>query len=69
MKTPVLILTATIAAATGLLTTPTAQACVINPDGDCIRPLLTGQPSPGQPRHQPTTPTHRPKPHKPPLEP
>jgi hypothetical protein len=69
MKTRVLILAATIAAATGSFTAPTARACVINPDGECMRPVVTGQPSSGHARHQPTKPTKRPKRHKPPLEP
>jgi hypothetical protein len=69
MKLRAWILAATIAAATALLTTPNAQACVINPDGECMRPVLTGQPLHGHAKHHPTTPTHRPKRHKPPLEP
>jgi hypothetical protein len=69
MKLRAWILAATIAAATAFLTTPTAQACVINPDGDCMRPVLTGQPSHSHAKHQPAKPTHRPKRHKPPLEP
>ena len=52
MKTRVLILAATIAAATASLTTPTAQACVINPDGECMRPVADG-PAIARPRKAP----------------
>jgi len=69
MKTRVLILAATIAAAAASLTTSTAQACVINPDGACMRPVVTGQSLLGHAKDQPTTPTTRTKRHKPPLEP
>jgi hypothetical protein len=69
MKTRAWILAAVIAATTGSLTTPTAQACVIDPDGACLSAVVRSQPSPGDGKHQPTKPTIRPKRHKPPLEP
>jgi hypothetical protein len=69
MKIRAWILAAAIAATTGALTTPTAQACVINADGECLSAVLRSQPSPLAGKHQPTKPTTRPKRHKPPLEP
>ena len=68
MKTRALILAATIAAATGFLTTPTAQACVINADGDCLA-AATSQTSRGDGKQKPAKPTRRPRRPKPPLEP
>jgi hypothetical protein len=70
MKLRAWILAATVAAATGSLTAPTAQACVINPDGECLRASTVRlQPTAGKETHRPTRPTTRPKRPKPPLEP
>jgi hypothetical protein len=69
MKLRAWILAATIAAATGSLTAPTAQACVINPDGECLRSnTVRTQPAADKKTHRPTKPTTRPR-SKPPLEP
>ncbi len=59
MKARAWILAAAIAATTGSLTAPTAQACVINPDGDCLRavPTLRSEPAPADGKKQPTRPT------------
>jgi hypothetical protein len=60
MKVRAWILAATIAAATGFLTTaaPAAQACVINPDGECLTAIARGHPSAGL-GENPTKPTAR----------
>ena len=47
MKVRAWILAATIAAATGSLAAPTAQACAINPDGECLTAVVRSQPSTG----------------------
>ena len=52
MKTRASILVATIAAAAGFLTTPTAQACVIDVDGECLA-AATSQTSRGDRKQQP----------------
>jgi hypothetical protein len=39
------IVAAAIAAASGFATAPTAQACVINPDGECLTSVVRCQPS------------------------
>jgi hypothetical protein len=69
MKIRAWILAATIAAATGSLTAPTAQACVINPDGECMTAVVKSQPSTGVGRHKTTHPIRHQRRHKPPLEP
>jgi hypothetical protein len=69
MKIRAWILAATIVAATGSLTAPTAQACAINPDGECLTAVVRSQPSTGVGKHKPTQPVRHQKRHKPPLEP
>jgi hypothetical protein len=69
MKIRAWILAATIAAATGSLTAPTAQACVINPDGECMTAVVKSQPSTGIGKHKTTHPIRHQRRHKPPLEP
>ena len=68
MKIRAWILAATIAAATGSLTAPTAQACVINPDGECMAAVVKSQPSTGIGKHKVTQPTRHHKRHKRPLK-
>jgi hypothetical protein len=68
MKTRISILAATIAAATGFLATPTAQACVIRADGECLA-AAARQTARGEGKQQPAKPTTRTKRQKPPLEP
>jgi hypothetical protein len=45
MKIRAWIVAAAIAAASGFATAPTAQACVINPDGECLTSVVRSQPS------------------------
>ncbi len=44
MKIRAWIVAAAIAAASGFAT-PTAQACVLNPDGECLKSVVRAQPS------------------------
>ena len=69
MKIRAWIVAAAIAAASGFATAPTAQACVINPDGECLTSVVRSQPSTGIGKHKPTQPTRHQRRHKPPLEP
>ena len=61
MKIRAWIIAAAIAAASGFATAPTAQACVINPDGECLTSVVRHQPS----QHKPTTHKKRHLPAKP----
>src|SRR4051812_9646560 len=45
MKIRTWIIAAAIAAASGFATAPTAQACVIDPDGECLTSVVRSQPS------------------------
>jgi hypothetical protein len=59
MKIRAWIVAAAIAAASGFATAQTAQACVINPDGECMTSVVRHQPS------QPSTGHTHKKPAKP----
>jgi hypothetical protein len=45
MKIRAWIIAAAIAAASGFATAPSAQACVIDPDGECLTSVVRSQPS------------------------
>jgi hypothetical protein len=45
MKIRTWIIAAAIAAASGFATAPTAQACVIDPNGECLTSVVRSQPS------------------------
>ena len=47
MKFRAWIIAAAIAAVSGFATAPTAQACVINPNGECLTSVVKHQPSTG----------------------
>jgi hypothetical protein len=64
MKTRALILAATIASVAASFTAPTAQACVIYPNGDCITSVVTSQPSTSVAKHKVTQPARHHKRHK-----
>ena len=60
MKIRAWIVAAAIAAASGFATAPTAQACVINPDGECLTSVVRSQPSTGDAKKKPAKPgTHK----------
>lgn len=69
MKIRAWILAASIVAATASFTAPTAQACAITPDGECMTAVVRSQPSTGIEKHKTTHPIRHQRRHKPPLEP
>jgi len=66
MKIRAWIIVAAIAAASGFATAPAAQACVINPDGECLTSVVRSQPSTGDAKNKPTKPVRHKKRHLPP---
>jgi hypothetical protein len=68
MKTRISILAATIAAATGFLTTPTAQACAIDTEGECLA-AVANQTARGEGKQTAAKASPRTKRPKPPLQP
>jgi len=68
MKIRALILAATIASVTASFTAPTAQACAIFPNGECITAVLRSLPATGVAKHKVTQPTRHHKRHKRPLK-
>ncbi len=69
MKIRAWILAATIVAASASFTAPTAQACAITPDGECLTAVVRSQPSTAIGKHKTIQPIRHQRRHKPPLEP
>ena len=63
MKTRALILAATIAAVAASFTAPTAQACAIFPNGECISAVLRSLPATDVTKHKVTVPARHHKRH------
>ena len=63
MKIRALILAATIATVTASFTAPTAKACVIYPDGECMATVVQSHPSTGVAKHKVTQPARHHKRH------